>query len=80
MLSQRQGGDDALYRFTIDTIDTITEHQPTPEMAQTHTAEYQTLTQQPGFIAYQLTKPTPTDSARQHQRTRCQNAAWANPP
>ncbi|WP_194817992.1 class I SAM-dependent methyltransferase [Nocardia sp. XZ_19_385] len=39
------------------TIEAITEHQPTPAMAHTHPAEHQTLTRQPGFIAYRLTTP-----------------------
>ncbi|WP_280202441.1 class I SAM-dependent methyltransferase [Nocardia cyriacigeorgica] len=43
-------------------IDAITEHQPSPEMAHTHPAEYQTLTRQPGFIAYRLTKPSTGDT------------------
>ncbi|MBW0275274.1 SAM-dependent methyltransferase [Nocardia sp. MH4] len=40
------------------TIDAITEHQPAAEMARTHPAEFETLTRQPGFIAYRLAKPT----------------------
>lgn len=34
----------------------ITEHQPTHRMAAEHPEEYEKLTQQPGFIAYQLVK------------------------
>lgn len=42
------------------TLTGITEHQPEPAMATSHPREYETLTRQPGFIAYQLTKsPTP---------------------
>ncbi|WP_081706478.1 methyltransferase domain-containing protein [Nocardia sp. CNY236] len=37
------------------TIDAITEHQPSAAMARTHPAEYDTLTRQPGFIAFRLT-------------------------
>ncbi|MFF0546715.1 MULTISPECIES: class I SAM-dependent methyltransferase [Nocardia] len=37
------------------TIDAITEHRPSAEMARTHPAEYDTLTRQPGFIAFRLT-------------------------
>lgn len=43
------------------TIDAITEHQPTTEMARTHPSEYETLTRAPGFIAFRLTKPTTGD-------------------
>lgn len=39
-------------------IDAITEHRPTAEMARTHPAEYDTLTREPGFIAFRLTTPT----------------------
>nr|WP_228816205.1 hypothetical protein [Nocardia cyriacigeorgica] len=35
---------------------------PFTEMARTHPAEYQTLTRQPGFIAYRLTKPSTADA------------------
>ncbi|MRH92938.1 methyltransferase domain-containing protein [Nocardia sp. SYP-A9097] len=44
------------------TISTITEHQPTAEMAGTHPAEYEILTRQPGFIAYRLAKSSSGDS------------------
>ncbi|WP_429429114.1 methyltransferase domain-containing protein [Nocardia sp. GAS34] len=37
------------------TIDAITEHQPTTDMARTHPVEHETLTRRPGFIAYRLT-------------------------
>ncbi|MBC7300903.1 MULTISPECIES: class I SAM-dependent methyltransferase [Nocardia] len=43
------------------TIDAITEHQPASEMARTHPAEYDTLTHQPGFIAYRLSKAATSD-------------------
>jgi SAM-dependent methyltransferase len=36
------------------TIESITEHQPTEDMAHVHPAEHETLTRQPGFIAYRL--------------------------
>ncbi|MBW0275276.1 hypothetical protein ATM97_28800 [Nocardia sp. MH4] len=45
----------------INGIDAITEHQPAAEMARTHPAEYETLTRQPGFIAYRLAKPATSD-------------------